>query len=179
MARLEYILTDDFKTIIEWNEKKSAEFLLQWAGPLYKHPLTEEQILIHYNSGVNIEGANRYIYKIIDADTKKMIGTIELALDFANDSGRVCRFLIGDEAARGKGIGTEVLGNILGIGFKELGLHKICLGVFEFNKSAVGCYEKVGFKIDGLFRDYRKIGSEYWGLYEMSILEDEWKSKLS
>jgi hypothetical protein len=40
MIRLEYLERADFKKIVEWNEGKSEEFLLQWAGPLYEYPLT-------------------------------------------------------------------------------------------------------------------------------------------
>jgi RimJ/RimL family protein N-acetyltransferase len=39
--------------------------------------------------------------------------------------------------------------------------------------SAIVCYEKVGFKKEGLLRDSRKNGDEYWSLWEMSILENE------
>jgi RimJ/RimL family protein N-acetyltransferase len=69
---------------------------------------------------------------------------------------------------------------ILDIGFKELDLHRIELNVFDFNTSAIACYEKAGFIREGLHRDVRKIGNEYWSLYRMSMLQDEWeKSKLS
>ena len=51
------------------------------------------------------------------------------------------------------------------------------LGVFDFNTAAIKCYEKVGFKKEGLLRDARKNGNEYWNLIEMGILESEWKTK--
>lgn len=46
-----------------------------------------------------------------------------------------------------------------------------------FNVSAIACYEKVGFIKEGLLRDSRKNDDEYWNLWEMSILEDEWLEK--
>lgn len=36
------------------------------------------------------------------------------------------------------------------------------------------CYEKAGFRKEGLLRDSAKIGDEYWSSREMSILENEW-----
>lgn len=63
---------------------------------------------------------------------------------------------------------------ILKVAFEELNLHRVSLGVFDFNVSAIACYEKAGFTKEGLLRDSRKNGDEYWNLWEMSILENEW-----
>jgi len=51
----------------------------------------------------------------------------------------------------------------------------VTLDVFDFNTPAMKCYEKVGFKKEGLLRDARKYGDKYWNLIKMGILEDEWK----
>jgi hypothetical protein len=55
------------------------------------------------------------------------------------------------------------------------------LGIFDGKVSISGeeiikeeCYEKAGFIKEGLLRDSRKNGDEYWSLWEMSILENEW-----
>jgi RimJ/RimL family protein N-acetyltransferase len=56
-----------------------------------------------------------------------------------------------------------------------LKLHKVSLGVFDFNAPALATYKKVGFSIDGVLRDARKNGNDYWNLIEMSMLENEWK----
>ena len=63
------------------------------------------------------------------------------------------------------------------IGFNRLGPHRIDLVVFDFNHAAIRCYEKAGFRKEGHIREARKIGNEYWSLYQMSILEHEWRSK--
>ncbi|GGE20258.1 hypothetical protein GCM10011571_22770 [Marinithermofilum abyssi] len=60
------------------------------------------------------------------------------------------------------------------VGFNELQLHRIDLRVFDFNRGAMKCYEKCGFKKEGVLRDARKSRNGYWSLYQMSILEDEW-----
>ncbi len=83
--------------------------------------------------------------------------------------------LVGDKNGRGRGIGVRMMKEILRVAFDELHLHRVSLGVFDFNTSAIACYEKAGFKKEGLLREIRKIGDEYWSLWEMSILEDEWQ----
>ena len=53
---------------------------------------------------------------------------------------------IGEESARGKGVGTKSAKLILKYAFEELGLEKIFLRVFKDNPGAVRSYEKAGFK---------------------------------
>jgi RimJ/RimL family protein N-acetyltransferase len=62
----------------------------------------------------------------------------------------------------------------LKIGFEELQLHRIELGVYSSNVSAIRCYENAGMKIEGLQRDVLWQNNEWWSRYEMSILETEW-----
>ena len=69
-----------------------------------------------------------------------------------------------------------MLRRLLQIGFDGLGLHRIDLVVFDFNRAAIKCYEGVGFVKEGHLRESRRIGNEYWSLYQMSILEHEWRS---
>ena len=53
---------------------------------------------------------------------------------------------IGEESARGKGVGTKSAILILKYAFEELGLEKIFLRVLKDNPGAVRSYEKAGFK---------------------------------
>jgi len=178
MIRLEYLEMADIKSIIEWNEGKSADFLLQWAGPQYKHPLTECQISQRLAKGANKKDSDTYIYKIVLNETDKMIGTIELSkIDRVNGTAKVCRFLIGEEEQRGKGIGKVALNKVLEIGFTKLNLNTISLGVFDFNESAIKCYELVGFKKRSLIKNARKADNGCWNLYKMVITREEWLKK--
>ena len=53
---------------------------------------------------------------------------------------------IGEESARGKGVGTESARLILEYAFNELNLDKVFLRVYKDNHGAVKSYEKAGFK---------------------------------
>jgi RimJ/RimL family protein N-acetyltransferase len=65
---------------------------------------------------------------------------------------------------------------VLQIGFEDLQLHRISLGVYNTNKAATACYEKAGLKIEGIHRDILFYNSVYWSNIEMAILEDEWRT---
>ncbi|ERI94567.1 acetyltransferase, GNAT family [Clostridiales bacterium oral taxon 876 str. F0540] len=178
MIKLKPLQKEDFKKILDWNEDKSAEFLLQWSGPFYEYPLTENQLEWFFDNYIMKEKETLFVYKIIDVKTSEMIGTIELDIkDTVNKIGRVARFLIGEESLRGKGVGREALSEAVRIGFEALKLNKITLGVFDFNTSAIRCYESIGFKKEDLKENYRKIGDTYWNLYDMRITKQEWEKK--
>lgn len=172
MVKLKYFEHADFKQLINWID--SPAFLLQWGGPGFDYPLNETQ-LEKYMENTNNERAETMVYKVINHETGEAIGHISLGkIDRKNKSARVGKVLVGDKNTRGKGIGQQMIKEILKIAFDELQLHRVSLGVFDFNTSAIVCYEKAGFKKEGLLRDSRKNGNEYWSLWEMSILENEW-----
>lgn len=56
---------------------------------------------------------------------------------------------IGEESARGKGVGTKSAALILEYGFNELNLEKVFLRVYKDNPGAIRSYEKAGFKRTG------------------------------
>ena len=176
MIKLQPLEKQDFKRILEWNENQSADYLAQWAGPLYNYPLNEEQLEDYFTYHVAIDHPTIFVYKIILTEINEIIGTIELRqLDQENKVGKVCRFLIAQENMRGRGIGQKVLQEIVRLGFRDFGFDKIALNVFDFNVNAIQCYEKVGFKKERLFENVRKGANGDWNSYEMVVLKTDWQ----
>jgi len=177
MIKLEYFGREDFQQLTEWIN--SEHLMTNWAGSLFRYPLTEDS-LDWYIEGTNKICSDAFIYKAVNTITAKTVGHISLGgISDKNKSGRISRVLVGNTAERGKGVCTGMIKAILKIGFEELGLHRISLGVYDFNTSAIRCYQKSGFVKEGLMRDVlRYDDNTYWSLLEMSILESEWK-KLS
>jgi RimJ/RimL family protein N-acetyltransferase len=164
----------DIDRLISW--VPSAKFLLQWAGPAYHFPLTREQVAEFLALTAGDEPAV-LMFKALDEETFEVVGHIELLnIDRQNRSLTIGRVLVGSSQQRGRGIGRQIVAEALKIAFNELGMHRVGLGVFDFNASAIACYEKVGFRQEGVLRDYRRIDDEYWTLVMMSILEDEWRA---
>lgn len=176
LIRLEPFSKQDFDLLISWVD--SPEFLMQWGGTDFSYPLDEKQ-LNQYIKGANEECSRVYIYKVILDKTNEPLGHISLSnIDFENRSAKIGKVLIGDSRIRGKGIGQKMVVELLKIAFDNLSLHRVELGVFAFNESAIKSYEKVGFVKEGLLRDFRKVKDDYWNLWQMSILENEWKKTI-
>ncbi|MFZ3579277.1 GNAT family N-acetyltransferase [Virgibacillus sp. DJP39] len=172
MIELKRFGRSDFKQLINWID--SPDFLLQWGGPGFNYPFDEPQ-LEEYMKNTNNNSPDILVYKVVDKETKDVLGHISLGkIDRSNRSARIGRVLVGDKNARGQGIGYLMVREILIVAFEELNMHRVSLGVFDFNAPAISAYEKAGFVKEGLLRDARKNGDEYWSLWEMSILENEW-----
>ena len=78
---------------------------------------------------------------------------------------------IGEDLARGKGIGTESTILTIKYGFEELKLHKIFLRVFANNYSAIKAYEKAGFIYEGTAKDDIMLpNGEFQDIVFMSII---------
>ncbi|WP_439876170.1 GNAT family N-acetyltransferase [Bacillus mycoides] len=170
MIKLVLFKRSDFKQLINWIN--SEEFLIQWSGNAFTYPLNEQQLEKY------TECANTLAFKIIDEETKAVIGHISLGqIDNINKSARIGKVLVGNAKMRGRSIGKHMMKAVLHIAFDELKLHRVTLGVYDFNKSAISCYEKTGFVKEGLLRESKRVGKTYWNLWEMSMLEYEWNNK--
>ncbi|MDO3410585.1 GNAT family protein [Saccharibacillus sp. CPCC 101409] len=173
MITLRPFEAEDFDQLIEWSG--DAAFLLQWSGPQFQYPLSREQLAEYLSTADDNDSASRYVYKAADESLNETVGHISLGgIDRYNRSGRIGKVLVG-RGHQGKGYGTQMVDEVLRIGFEEQGLHRISLGVFDFNHSAIRCYEKCGFVREGLIRDARRFQDEFWNLIEMGILEDDWR----
>ena len=98
------------------------------------------------------------------------------SISWKNRSARITRVLIGDTTERGKGCCQGMIKAALKIAFEELGFHRVCLGVYDDNVSAIRCYEKAGFITEGIQRDILWYHDAWWSMREMSILENEWRA---
>ena len=174
MIKLEYFNRTDFDQLIEWI--KDDELLMNWSGSLFNFPLTEKSLEWYIDDVNDINSSDVFVYKAVDTATGKAIGHISLgSISKKNRSGRISRVLVGGEENRGKGCCKGIVKAVLKIGFEQLKLHRISLGVYDFNKAAIVCYQKAGFKIEGISRDVLMFKGQWWSLVEMSILEEEWR----
>ena len=85
--------------------------------------------------------------------------------------------MIGNKKYWNRGYGTDAAKTILDYGFLKLKLHRIDLGVYEYNHRAMNVYKKLGFKIEGKMREFNLYKSQYYNDYHMSILDREWKTR--
>lgn len=175
MIKLETFKKEDFNQLIEWINNE--HLLTNWAGSLFSYPLTTDSLEWYIEGTNDLSGSDAFVYKAVDTESGKIVGHVSLgSISRKNRSARISRVLVGNTNERGKGVCQGMINAILKLGFEDLELHRISLGVYDFNTAAIRCYEKCGFVSEGVQRDIlRYRANEYWSLVEMSILEDEWR----
>jgi tRNA (guanine37-N1)-methyltransferase len=88
--------------------------------------------------------------------SKKIIGGAILHVDPLNPQKGKFSFHIGEKDYWGKGLGTEILREVVCFGFENLGLQKINSSAFSDNLASIRVHEKVGFKKVGIRKQ------EFW-----------------
>jgi RimJ/RimL family protein N-acetyltransferase len=79
----------------------------------------------------------------------------------------------------GRGYGTDAMRVIVGYGFREMGLHRIQLGVALFNRAGIRAYQKAGFVEEGRHRESVLHDGRWYDEMLMSILDHEWAARRS
>jgi RimJ/RimL family protein N-acetyltransferase len=119
-------------------------------------------------------GSNGAFFIIAHIENKAYIGQIDLfSINWKLRSAEM-GMVIGGEENRGKGMGTEAIGLLLEYAFTILGLERVELEVAAENLRAARCYEKAGFKREGLKRKAFIVDGELSDLILMAVLREDW-----
>lgn len=160
------ITLDDTEFIVKWRNTDSVR-----QNFVFQKEFTNE---MHENwMNTKVRNGEVVQYVIYEKETRIPIGSI-----YYRDIDKYARsaeygIFIGEDFARGKGLGTEAALLFIRFGFRELKFHRIFLKVFEDNVQAISSYKKAGFKLEGVARDYVFQNNRYRNMVFMSILEDD------
>ena len=92
-------------------------------------------------------------FSIVTLENDAVIGNCSFfRIDETNRNAEI-GIMIGEKDFQGKGYGTDALRLLVKFGFENRNYNNICLHVYSFNKGAVACYKKVGFKQQGIRRE--------------------------
>lgn len=154
---------EDIPLLLNLLKGTDARFLLQFAGPRYKYPLDKKQIL------ETMEAIDYMLFKFIDDKTGEFLGHCQLVrIDDENKKATVGRVLL-DPNQRGRGLGKEMISNLITFSREKLRLRELDLRVYDFNKSALKCYENLGFKETTRQSKYFESVDEAWISITMSL----------
>ncbi|MDJ1504542.1 GNAT family protein [Xanthocytophaga agilis] len=168
--QLEPFTSTDFNQFIGWITSEKA--LIQFAGSTFQYPVTREQLEKH------IVSESREIFRVRHITHNSIVGHAEMVVNQSNEGARLALILIGDPSMRGKGLGKELIRELLSLGFNKMNLHRIELNVYDFNHLAITCYQQAGFRIEGILRENQRVGNQFWSTIVMSILKNEWECQL-
>jgi len=116
---------------------------------------------------------NSYIFAIRTLEENKLVGVAGFENILWNNGTAVVFIGIGDIESRNKGYGKEAMQMVLDFGFGELNLHRIQLDVLSYNNAAIKLYEKLGFKREGVYREFIHRDGKRYDMYLYGLLRHE------
>lgn len=168
--QLSALASSDIPTLARWYEDagfmrlydarpaypKSEAELTQWLQELHKDKST-------------------FAFAIRPIDGNDLIGYLEL--DGILWPHGVCgmSIAIGDRANWGKGYGYEAAQLALAFAFGELNLHRVQATVFAYNERSIALFEKLGFRREGVYREFLQRDGERHDMLLYGLLDREWR----
>lgn len=149
-----------------FNDPEIEKLVVGWAFPLSAYS-QEQWFLNHYADQNNF----RFV---IETSEDRAIGIATITdIDWKNK-----RAFHGIKLAnienRSKGIGTDVVMAIMRYAFDELGLHRLDGSWLEDNIASIRLYTKLGWKTEGIRREYIYKGGVYKNLAVVGILASDY-----
>jgi len=166
-TNLRQIKPSDFDKIISWQQN---QHLKEYIGD--KLPMTLKECESRYLASSN------FLNRILGIEDKNgnFIGEIEINnIRWKNKQAELFLY-IGEKNLWGQGYSYDALKTFLDYIFNEKKFTYIYLRVYEHNKRAIRCYEKLGFKKRGILR-FRKGKVDSDNLILMDISSSEIQSK--
>ena len=160
------ITDEDTDRIVRWRNDPAV-----YENFIFRQPFTPE---MHRGWLKNKVATGQVIqYIILAGEESSPVGSVYFRdIDPQHESAEYGIF-IGEDWARGVGIGTETAMIFTDFGHRVLRLHRIFLKVLDSNGGAKRSYEKAGFLIEGIFRDMVKLDGRYHDVIFMSKLNPE------
>ena len=162
---------------------EDMDLFMKWVNdPEIGHTTTFHSRVISLTQEVEFvdsmaKGGNTFSIVTLDGD--RVIGNCSFfRVDNINRSAEV-GIMIGEKDLQGKGYGTDALRLLVKFGFENRNYNSIFLRVNAYNTRGIACYERVGFKKQGVHRQAIIRGNRKYDMIYMDILADEYLSSLS
>ena len=167
MISLKPFTENDFEQFKSW--KLTSRDLAIFAGPIFKLPVTDEQLMDYLNR-TEIKP-----FKVVLDHGNEIIGHCEL--NYGHEIPRLSRILIASHSVRGKGIGQEIVSKLAEMAFNDDSVQMVDLNVFDFNVPAIKCYQKVGFLKNEVPTLKHQFREETWTRLNMVLTREGFLSR--
>lgn len=117
-----------------------------------------------------VRAADAVWFTVIERATGMAAGLVWLYEIAARQRRAALGIMLGSEAARGRGLGTEAVRLTLAYAFDGLGLSNVMLTVYPHNARAIRAYEKAGFREFGRRRRSSVVGQDVVDLVYMEAV---------
>lgn len=121
-------------------------------------------------------GVNGAYFVIASPEDERYLGQVDLfTINWRLRSAEM-GIVMGAEALRGQGYGTQAVKLLLDYAFGMLGLERVELEVAAENERAIRCYKRAGFQVEGVKRHAFMVDGRYSDLTVMAALQGDWRA---
>jgi RimJ/RimL family protein N-acetyltransferase len=173
-VRLTALHERDVSTIARWYV--DTDFLRLFDA-VAAYPQSEAEIADKLKAWWQDENGFYFAIRPAGEDDGALLGIIEL--DGVLWPHGVCgiSIAIGERANRGHGYGYEAADLALAFAFDELNLHRVTATVFSYNDRSISLIEKLGFRHEGVFREFLRRDGERHDMLLYGLLRPEWEAR--
>lgn len=140
--------------------------------PDVPYPMTLHEEEKWFESLTAVSDTYRFAIETLE-DHKFIGGCSIIGVDWKNSVATIGIF-IGSKDHRSKGYGTDAMKVLLNFIFMQMDINKVRLIVYSYNIAAIKCYERCGFRVEGVLRqEIYKDGKRYDKI-AMGILKEEY-----
>jgi ribosomal-protein-serine acetyltransferase len=125
----------------------------------------------YYESVERLDSAGDGVHAVIRLNDV-LVGHADLRLNPPHPNGEVGYWL--SESAVGRGLMTRVVAELLDIGFRDFGLHRIQLQAATENTRSRAVAERLGMVYEGLRREAEQVAAGFVDLAVYAVLVHEW-----
>jgi len=158
---------DDMKNYSEWlNDQETTLFMCSGKFPTAIEGLRE------YVANMN-NSKEGLLLGVFLKNSSVHLGNIALSrIDWKNRSAEIGLF-IGDKQARGKGYASQALKLVVEHAFMKLNLRRLVADIVEDNEPSKRIFEKIGFKLEGTYREHFYLNGKYYDCHFYGLLKKE------
>ncbi len=140
-------------------------------GPAAPAPATRESFDARLAHAVGSDTAEDSVTFVVEVDGTAVGSASLFGFDWFARHAEAGISLVPE--ARGRGIGTAAITQLVEFGFVRRNLHRIHLQAIASNAGAVRAYEKAGFVVEGRQREHAWVRGVYEDIVVMGILRSE------
>jgi len=140
-------------------------------NPQAPRPLTRDRFDARLARAVDSDAPGDPVALVVDVDGVAVGAASLFDFDFLARHAEAGINLV--QGARGRGIGTAAIVQLVEFGFVRHNLRRIHLQAIASNLAAIRAYEKAGFVIEGRQRQHAWVRGRYEDIVRMGILRSE------
>lgn len=169
--RIDRLITADAATLYQYRSVPEVARFQSWAPGSAKDA---EAFITGATSAPFDQPGTWFQLALRDSDNGELIG--DVGLHFIDEGGYQVEVGITVSPARqNQGVASEVLGTLLDYLFFDLNKHRVVASVDPGNTASIHLFGKVGFRMEGQFRQSLFINGEWVDDILFGILGSEWK----